>query len=186
MTAKASTSPPEQDGLFAAPPPDMLRGAVLSPDGAYRYELTRLWDRGRARVAFVMLNPSTADAAQDDNTIRRCIGFAKAWGFGSLVVRNLYALRSTDPAALWSHPDPIGPHNRGYLNACALDELVVAAWGAHGAKAQRGLQVAQQLDALDVRLHYLELTNAGEPKHPLYIKGNRQPREWTNAVWEEA
>lgn len=85
-------------------------GADISACGAYRYRLDRLGALlGRGAVNFVMLNPSTADAEQDDPTIRRCLGYAFRWGFARLIVTNLYALRSTDPRALWEHPDPIGP-----------------------------------------------------------------------------
>lgn len=83
--------------------------AVISECGSYRYRLERVWEAEKDRVAFIMLNPSTADASKDDPTIRRCIGFAKAWGFGGLIVGNLFALRSTDPKALYGHKDPVGP-----------------------------------------------------------------------------
>jgi hypothetical protein len=174
------------DGLFPPPEPTMLGTADLSADALYRWELTRIWDRSCGRVAFVMLNPSTAGAIDDDATIRRCLGFARAWGFGGLVVRNLYALRSTEPANLWSHPDPIGVDNDRYLARCALDELVVCAWGVHGARDGRGEAVAANLRALrsdlrkrgTVELHYLELTKEGQPRHPLYIKADRRPTRW--------
>src|SRR5262249_14212908 len=99
---------------------EVRRAAVISDCGRYRYSLTRRWgDAAEPRALFVMLNPSTADAEQDDPTIRRCIGFAKAWGMGSLEVVNLYALRATDPAALLSAPDPIGPKNDTMITSAA-------------------------------------------------------------------
>ena len=89
--------------------------AAFSPDRRYRYTLRRQWDDALPYCLFVMLNPSTADATQDDPTIRRCIGFTKAWGFGGLLVGNLFALRSTDPAALYHADDPVGPENDSCL-----------------------------------------------------------------------
>lgn len=81
------------------------RAAAISPDGAYRYSLHREWRRSEDQprwVTFVMLNPSTADAVQDDPTIRRCIAFARALGGTGLAVANLYAFRATSPADLWA------------------------------------------------------------------------------------
>lgn len=151
--------------------------AVISPCGGYRYRLERQWDEEEAKVAFLMLNPSTADASQDDPTIRRCIGFAKAWGFGGLIVGNLFALRSTDPKALYSHPDPIGPDNNSHLDAIAhAAELIVCAWGTHGALHGRGREVAERLD--DRNLAALRLTADGHPGHPLYIPASAQPKAY--------
>ncbi len=90
-------------------------GAVLSADGVYRYRLWRTWDASKPTLAFLMLNPSTADATEDDPTIRRCLGFAKEWGYGSLVVVNLFALRSPNPDALRENDDPVGPENGEHL-----------------------------------------------------------------------
>lgn len=77
---------------------DDRRGAVFSDDRVYRYQLRRCWDVTEPIVAFVMLNPSTADAIEDDPTVRRCIGFAKNWGYGALLVGNLFAARTTRPS----------------------------------------------------------------------------------------
>ena len=82
---------------------DLCKSAVLSPCWTYRYELTRRWS-SRPLVGWVMLNPSTADAEADDPTVRRCVRFANAWGYGGLVIRNLFALRATDPSELGQLP----------------------------------------------------------------------------------
>lgn len=151
---------------------EMLRSAVISSCGAYRYELTRRWDVTLPRVGWIMLNPSTADAEQDDPTIRRCIAFAKTWGYGGIVVRNLYALRATDPSELWKHPRPTGPDNDSHLLDSVDDPITVCAWGVHG---KRGNTVINALSDAGAALHYLELTKAGVPKHPLYLRGDLKP-----------
>lgn len=153
---------------------DRDRTAVISPCGTYRYLLTRVWDQTLPNVGFIMLNPSTADADTDDPTIRRCVGFAKSWGYGGIAVRNLYALRSTDPRALRTHPHPHGPDNYRYLEAAIHDALTVCAWGANADPIDsRGL-----IDALigwGGRPHHLGLTKAGFPKHPLYLRADTTP-----------
>ena len=85
------------------------RSAVLSDDGKYRYQLDRKWGPGEVMLTFVMLNPSTADANEDDPTIRRCVNFAKRELFHGIRVLNLYAYRTPSPAQLWLADDPIGP-----------------------------------------------------------------------------
>jgi hypothetical protein len=122
-------------------------GAIF--DGPYRY---RLW-RGpesapNGRVLFVMLNPSTADATLDDQTIRRCRYFTRREGFDRLDVVNLFGLRSRDPQALRYHDDPIGPNNDWHIrDAAAVADLIVVAWGG---SIPRGLRARpyEVLDAL--------------------------------------
>ncbi|ELZ96619.1 DUF1643 domain-containing protein [Haloferax sulfurifontis] len=151
--------------------------AVLSDDGTYRYRLSRTWDADKPTVAFVMLNPSTADATDDDPTIRRCLGFAKEWGFGSLTVANLFALRSTDPDALAGHADPVGPENDAHLqDVCDSAERVVVAWGAKGSLRDRAALVADLLDDRD--LYALDTTKAGHPAHPLYQPADAELTNW--------
>jgi len=151
--------------------------AVLSDCGAYRYRLERQWDADKSKVAFLMLNPSTADASEDDPTIRRCIGFAKAWGYGGLIVGNLFALRSTDPKALYSHPDPVGPENdRHLVEICQHSIRVICAWGTHGKLKGRDRAVYERLEFFD--LCALKLTSEGHPGHPLYIAGDTLPKSF--------
>lgn len=154
------------------------RGATFSPCGEYRYELTR-WLGGvkgaMGIVTFVMLNPSVADAFQEDPTVRRCLGFAADWGYERVRVVNIFALRSTDPKTLKGHPKPIGPENDHYIAMAAHDSnLVVIAWGTHGALMGRGAQVQRELCAIrhDDVYHLGMATKDGHPKHPLYLKGD--------------
>lgn len=146
--------------------------AIFSPDRAYRYMLWRSWSFGPT-VTFIGLNPSTADETADDPTIRRCMGYAKAWGYGTMVMANLFALRATDPRIMLAHPDPIGSKNDDALRDCAArSEQVIAAWGAHGSHRQRSSDVRFMLGG---HLYALGLTKSGEPKHPLYLRADLQP-----------
>lgn len=150
-----------------------VRGsAVLSPCEQYRYVLEREWDAGLPVVLFIALNPSTADAANDDATVRRCIGFARTWGFGKLVIANLFALRSSDPSVLVGHVDPIGPGNDEWLVRLSSSyDLTIAAWGVHGVVRDRAAEVLPKLRDP----HHLGLTLAGHPRHPLYLPATTMP-----------
>ena len=119
--------------------PYVPAGAVFSDDMVYRYRLWRTWDPELPTCLFLMLNPSTADHEQNDPTIRRCLDFAKQWGYGQLLVGNLFALRSTNPQNLRHHPEPTGgPDNDDALLAMHEEaNLTVAAWGVHGAHLRR-------------------------------------------------
>jgi hypothetical protein len=150
-------------------------GAIIDISSTYRYLLWRSWDQQRPRLGFMMLNPSTADATQDDPTIRRCLGFAHAWGYGSLEVVNLFAYRSPTPKALGKVPDPVGPENDRYLLACTQRvQTLILAWGNHGSFHNRHLQVLSLL-ADGQPLYCLGLTQAGQPRHPLYLSRNTIP-----------
>lgn len=151
----------------------MLEAAAhFSPCGRYRYTLQRSWDAGGPAVLFVGLNPSTADAERNDPTIRRCIGYAKNWGFGRLVVANLFALRATDPRDLLAASEPVGPENDRWLAKCQAEaDLVVAAWGNHGVHLGRSAAVLRELK----NPHCLRINASGEPAHPLYLPGDLAP-----------
>ena len=141
---------------------------MFDDSGRYRYQLGRRWAAGGPVVAFVMLNPSTADAERDDPTIRRCAGFARRWGFAAMTVVNLFALRATDPARLRRARDPVGPANDGHIAAAAAGaDAVVLAWGAHGDLRGRDRDVLALLAG--VRPACLGVTRGGQPRHPLYL-----------------
>lgn len=153
--------------------------ATFSADRVHRYLLTRTWDASLPSVNFLMLNPSTADAFQLDPTNRRCVGFAQAWGYGSMVTTNIFAYRSTNPAGLRTAADAVGPENDDtILSAAKSADFVIAAWGTHGELQGRGTAVRTMLGEADVALHALRLTKAGHPGHPLYILGDTVPSLW--------
>lgn len=139
---------------------------MFDPTGAWRYRLERAWDDGPA-VAFVMLNPNTADAEHDDPTIRRCVGFARRWGFGRLLVVNLFAWCCPRPSMLREAEDPVGPRNDTHLRRAATEaDRVVVAWGNHGRLLDRDREVTETLDG---PLYCLGTTRHGCPRHPLYL-----------------
>lgn len=151
----------------------MDRKTVLSPCRAYRYSLWREFDRlENGYVMFIGLNPSTADEVNDDPTIRRCIAYAKSWGFGALCMTNLFAFRATKPADMVAAADPVGPDNDGHLVHLARNaSIVVAAWGTNG--THRGRDAAVR--SLVPTLHCLKKTRAGHPGHPLYLSADLAP-----------
>lgn len=144
-------------------------GADISDDGLYRYWLSRRLSMGERSVVFVGLNPSTADAFQDDPTIRRCVGFARAWGFDWLYMGNLHAWRSTDPRGLPKDAlMAVGPRNQEALTwMTQRAELVVAAWGGNELNAY-SQALARRIAALR-HARCLGRNGDGTPKHPLYL-----------------
>lgn len=153
--------------------------AHFSPDRLYRYRLSRVFDSTLPAVNFLMLNPSTADAFKLDPTVRRCMGFAKLWGMGTVEVTNIFAYRATNPKELYALVDPVGIDNDAAILAAAnTAALVVCAWGTHGALVGRGLQVVTMLARAGVSVQVLKLTQAGHPMHPLYLAANTKPFVW--------
>lgn len=161
----------------------MLRSAEFSVCGTYRYALWRIWKPEAPRVLFIGLNPSSADGQSDDPTVRRCLGYARSWGYGSLALANLFAYRSTNPACLRAAEDPVGPLNDRWLQDLAREaDLVVAAWGDHG----RFDQCWKAGAAMREILYCLGTTKLGQPRHPLYLKKNLQPILWVPGPVEQA
>ena len=148
----------------------MKKDAGISALGQYRYYLTRIWDEDKGKVLFIMLNPSTADAEKDDATTTRCINYAKRWGYGGIMIGNIYPFRAKRPKDLrkWIDTDKDAAFettviNQAYVgNMATCADLIVCAWGCN----YKG-GIPEWIDNLG-RLHYLELCDDGvTPKHPL-------------------
>jgi len=158
---------------------------ALTPSGAefsrcrkWRYLLWRRWAEGPA-ANFLMLNPSTADEVKLDPSCTRARRYAERWGFGALIVTNLFGWRATDPEEMKAVPDPVGPGNdRAILAAARQARLVVCAWGNHGAHLARSTAVISRLRDEGMQLHALRLNGSGEPAHPLYLPASLEPRKW--------
>lgn len=167
----------------------MSRETIFSPCRKYRYTLWREFEQPtnliteyspatmrNGYVMFMGLNPSTADETKDDPTIRRCVGFAKAWGYNALCMTNLFAFRATDPKEMKKSEFPDGQDNHHHLLKCGSEaSMVVAAWGKHGKHHHQDLNARQWLSDIGVSLYHLGLNNDGTPKHPLYLKADTKP-----------
>jgi hypothetical protein len=151
-------------------------GALFSSCRRWRYLLWRRWDERLPVANFLMLNPSTADEFQLDPSCTRARVYAERWGYGSLIVTNLFGWRATDPGAMKAVPEPVGRGNdRAILRAAQEADIVVCAWGNHGAHLERSASVLDLLKKARISLHALRMNGAGEPAHPLYLPGNLRP-----------
>lgn len=156
------------------------RDAEISDDGRYLYSLTREWGDGPT-LLFVMLNPSTADARQDDATIRRCIRLAHAHRFPRLVVVNLFAFRATEPEDLVRAGFPVGPDNHPAIDLHAsMADAICVAWGASAAHPAVAERISQVVPMLRRRhpLRCLGTTRSGHPRHPLFVPAEKRMEPW--------
>lgn len=160
----------------------MITSAALSSCGTFRWELERIWGFYGRICVFVMLNPSTADAILDDPTIRRCIAFAKYWGYDGIRVVNLVAFRATRPTDMlvWfltRSQEELTEHMRLAVTATRQSDVakVVCAFGrvppvmqAHAERVCRHIKLWRNL-------HAIKLNKDGSPAHPLYLRGDLVP-----------
>jgi hypothetical protein len=154
-------------------------GAAFSPCRRWRTLLWRRWDETKPAANFLMLNPSTADEAKLDPSCTRARGYAERWGYGALIVTNLFSFRETNPEKMKAARDPVGPGNdAAILRAAREAAIVVCAWGNHGAHKGRSSEVIDFLKDGKIELHVLRLNGGGEPAHPLYLPGNLKPTPW--------
>ena len=152
-------------------------GAIFSYDRSYRYCLWREWYVDHPAIAFIGLNPSTADEKDNDATIRKCIGYAKSWGFGKLYMVNLFGYCSRNPINLDYAKDPVGPDNDWWLVVTATKvKRMVACWGSHEGVSERAAIVKELLKG-KVKIEAFGFTKTGHPLHPLYLKKTCEPME---------
>jgi len=153
--------------------------AVFSNDRVYRYVLFRSWGPDGQTIAFIGLNPSTADETKNDPTVSRCINYAKRWGFQSMHMLNIFAFRATDPKAMLRATDPVGDCNDEWIeNVCKDAHMIVLCWGQHGHYLDRGKEVMESLRKLGKPLHYLKACKNGMPGHPLYLPADLKPKPY--------
>lgn len=148
------------------------QGAEFSRCRKYRYALWREWDESKPLVLFIGLNPSTADERENDPTIRRCIDYARRWGFGGLYMANLFAYCASYPNVLKAAEDPVGPDNDRWIPELASEAaLVVAVWGNDGRFKNRSVRIRKMLPDMQC----LRMNKGGEPAHPLYQSKTATP-----------
>jgi len=152
----------------------MYRDAKFSDCSKYRYRLSRVWDKSKSKVLFIMLNPSEADAKKDDPTIKKCISFSKKWGYGGLMVGNLFAYITPYPKELFSVNNPVGKDNESNIEIMAKQcKKIVCAWGNNqGAPPDYFKKFSE--------IYYLKLLNDGiTPGHPLYLNSSLTPQKYS-------
>jgi len=155
-----------------------MHDTIFSPNRIYRYQLKTKVSYDKGTCMFLMLNPSIADEVTSDPTINRVKKYLKTWGYGNLIVCNIFALRSTDPKGLRDVEDPIGEDNDRYILQSAKEsDMIICAWGNHGLYLDRGAQVMKMLkeNGMSDKLHCLDISKVNQPKHPLYLKANMLP-----------
>lgn len=156
----------------------MNKGALFSSDRIYRYALWRIWEPRQGFCMFICLNPSSADETVDDPTIRRCMRYATAWGYGGIYITNLFAFRTKDPRIMKRAIDPVGPQNDFHLVSTAKEAtLVIAAWGTAGSHLNRDADVCKIVWPMEC----LRVTKAGHPAHPLYLPKGLTPIPFSRA-----
>lgn len=142
----------------------------------YSYRLWRTWDESKPLVAFIMLNPSTDDETEDDPTIRRCIGYADDWGFGSLIVGNLFALRATDPQELYQHPRTgRSTKRRAPCRARRREQRSDSRSVGRPRRPPRPRERGAEIIISPLYAH--DTTKEGQPVHPLYQPATITPEE---------
>jgi len=177
----------------------VIKTATFSECGLFRYTLGRAWDQTKPLVVFVGLNPSTADETDDDPTIRRCMGFAKAWGYGQLCMVNLFSFRATKPIDMKCSHNPVGENRLeadGFFSrndatlemAFGLSRMTICAWGNDGEfmgraeKFRRLILAYKKKTGLKKNMYYLKMNKDGQPAHPLYLKKDLEPIEWADII----
>lgn len=154
--------------------------AIYSVCERYRYVLSRIWAQDKPPLVMLMLNPSTATELKNDPTIARCEKRAHMWGYGGLIILNIFAYRATDPKDMKAQADPNGAYNDYYIKDTlrkAKTDTIVCGWGTHGTLNDREAQIFEIFKALGHTPRALKWTNKGHPQHPLYISYDEKPKD---------
>jgi len=155
----------------------MPNECIFSADRSHRYTLIHRWDELLTPdhgIAWICLNPSTADENQLDPTLRRIREFSARWGYSFFVMLNAFAWRDTLPTNMKRVADPVGPDNdRWIAHWSQRVDRVMLGWGEHGAHLGRDQQVLALLDRK--KTFCLERNASGQPKHPLYVSSKTAP-----------
>jgi len=147
--------------------------AYFSNDEKYRFILTRKWNKANKVVVFIGLNPSKATEMISDPTVRRCVNYAKQWGYDEMIMLNIFALRSTNPKQLYKSKDPIGDMNDFCIREdIEMADLIVASWGNHGEHLGRGMEVYKIIKEMNVKC--FGINQSGQPVHPLYQRNDAE------------
>lgn len=155
--------------------------AIYSECELYRYTLTRTWSKKVVRrIAFIGLNPSTATELQNDPTVARCMNYAHDWGYDECTMLNAFGFRATDPKVMKEQEDPVGTDNDLYIKKIVLKaDQVVCCWGNHAAHHDRSETLLSLLKSWNRPLHCLTLTKSNQPGHPLYLRKDAKPFEFS-------
>lgn len=160
----------------------MEKSAFIEPDGNYRYWLSRQWNKKKTQLLIIGLNPSTADAEEDDNTISRLISFVRKAGYGGFFICNVFAYRTKDPNKMmeWYRELPVdvemNEHKKNLQiiwNIRRECEHILFCWGAHKMSGEGRDLIAGLIKAYPTALCFGHTKN-GHPKHPLYLDGETQ------------
>lgn len=164
----------------------MIRSAIVSPCGRYRFELRREFEAEDSvcladSCAFILNNPSVADAEQEDPTSRRGIDYTSRWGYATMIFANTNPFRSTNPRLAQIPSENVLLENDDHLRRIAREaEIRVVAWGdkVRPALAARALRVLQEIGPI----HILAFSKGGIPRHPLMLRKSLQPQLWRASI----
>ena len=173
--ALLSPSATLREKLFSPSPFGVAKGAEFAESGTHRLLLYRVFDARKPVLPWIMLNPSTADDVTDDHTIRKCVAYTSRWGYGGIVVANLFTFRATSPGQM--------PASKAALNATEADAVldilathapvVACGWGINGDLHGRADRVIARISK-HTSLMCLGVNADGTPTHPAYQPGDAE------------
>jgi hypothetical protein len=162
-------------------------------DDCCRLTLGRQWEPDQPLAAWLLCNPSDADAEEDDQTSRRMTHFSRLIGCGGYIAVNLWPLRTPYPAELWRRlkareysTDMLEANMLAIEIAAASAAVHIVAFGPEPVRRYR----SRVIDTLGMfsrdgvrNLLCLGTSPAGWPLHPLArgrfaIPNHTHPMPW--------